>query len=192
MILLGKTVLYFTTTDILSIFPLDFVMSGSATNARNPSKHTRRGNDSGSAAVGGPMALPLGAAPPPLQMQQVTPIKRGIPSPIKAALVLKVNFIESLPIASRLFLTPLAESVLREFACLFYTEEKAKETKSDLSYVLSSVKKLEIILQAMPEVQESQGFNTLRNDLTMDLEKICAMIMQNYVLKVDDMNVEAK
>jgi hypothetical protein len=106
--------------------------------------------------------------------------------------VLKVNFIELLPIASRLLLTPLAESVLREFACLFYAEEKAKETKSDPSYVLSSVNKLEIVLQAMPEVHESQGFKTLRNNLTVDLEKNCAMIMQNYVLKVDDMNVEAK
>ncbi len=43
--------------------------------------------------------------------------------------------------------------------------------KSDPSYVLSSVKKLEIVLQAMPEVQESQGFKTLHNNLTLDLEK---------------------
>jgi hypothetical protein len=76
----------------------------------------------------------------------------GNTSPLKAALVLKVNFIGSVPIASRSFLTPLAESALRKFACLFYAEEKAKETKSDPSYVSSSVKKLEIVLQAMPEV----------------------------------------
>ncbi len=138
-------------------------------------------------AVPPPTAPPLGAAPLPLQMQQVTNT-----SSLKAALVLKVTFIELLPIASRLFLTPLAESALRKFACLFYAEEKAKETKSDPSYILSSVKKLEIILQAMPEVHESQGFKTLRNDLTMDLEKFCAMIMQNYALKVNDMNVKAK
>ncbi len=106
--------------------------------------------------------------------------------------MLKVNFIELLLIASHPFLNPLAEFFFSEFACLFYTEEKAKEMKSDPSYVLSSVKKLEIILQAMPEVQESQGFKTLRNKLIADLEKNCAMIMQNYVLKVDDMIVEAK
>jgi hypothetical protein len=86
--------------------------------------------------------------------------------------VLKVNFIESLPIASHSFLTPVAESSLREFACLFYAEEKAKETKSDPSYVLSSVKKLEIVLQAIPEVQGSQGFKPLCNDQSVDLEKI--------------------
>jgi hypothetical protein len=86
--------------------------------------------------------------------------------------VLKVNFIESLPIASHPFLTPLAESSLREFACLFYAEEKAKETKLHPSYVSSSVKKLEIVLQAIPQVQESQGFKPLCNDLSMDLEKI--------------------
>jgi hypothetical protein len=86
--------------------------------------------------------------------------------------VLKVDFIELLSIASHQFLTPLAKSALRKCACLFYAEEKAKKTKSDPSYISNSVKKLEIILQAMPEVQESQGFKTLRNNLTMDLEKI--------------------
>jgi len=85
--------------------------------------------------------------------------------------VLKVNFIESLPIASHPFLTPLAESSLREFACLFYAEEKAKEKKSDPIYISSSVKKLETILQAMPEVQDCQGFKPLCNNLTVDLEK---------------------
>jgi hypothetical protein len=43
---------YFTMTDILSMFPLNFIMSGLATNARNPSKRTQQGNNSGSAAVG--------------------------------------------------------------------------------------------------------------------------------------------
>ena len=105
---------------------------------------------------------------------------------------MKVTFIESLPNASRPFLTPLAESALREFACLFYAEEKVKETKSSPNYVSSSAKKLGIVLQAMPEVQASQGFKTLRNDLTVDLEKFRAMITQEYVLKANDMNVEAK
>ncbi len=194
MILLGKTVLYFTMTDILSIFPLNFVMSISATNARNPSKCTRQGNDSGSAAVGGSAAngFAVGSGSTTPSNAAGNTNQAGNTSPLKAALVLKVNFIEALPIASRPFLTPLAEFILREFACLFYAGEKAKESKSDPSYVSSSVKKLEIILQAMPEVQESQGFKTLRNNLTVDLEIICAMVMQNYVLKVNDMNVKAK
>jgi hypothetical protein len=187
-------VLYFTTTDILSISPLNFVMSGSATKARNPSKRTQRGNDSSSAAVGGSaangFAVGGGSAAPSNAAGNTN--QAGNTSPLKAALVLKVNFIELLPIASRPFPTPLAKSILREFACLFYAEEKAKETKSDPSYVLSSVKKVEIVLQAMPELQESQGFKTLRKNLAMDLEKNSAMIMQNYVLKVDTMNVKAK
>jgi hypothetical protein len=57
--------------------------------------------------------------------------KEGSTSPLSAALVLKANFIESLPNASCPFLTPLAESALRKFASHFYAEEKAKETKSD-------------------------------------------------------------
>jgi hypothetical protein len=57
-----------------------------------------------------------------------------------------MNFIELLPIASHPFLTPLAKSSLQKFACLFYSEEKAKETKSDPSYILKSVKKVEIVL----------------------------------------------
>ena len=113
-------------------------------------------------------------------------------SPLKAALVLKVTFIESLPIASRPFLTPLAESALREFAAFFYADEKAKETKSDPSYVPSSAKKLGIVLQAMPEVQESQGFKTLRNGLTADLEKFRIFITKEYIIKANDLNVAAK
>jgi hypothetical protein len=60
--------------------------------------------------------------------------------------VLKVNFIEPLPIASHPFLTPLAKSTLSKFATFFYAEEKAKETKSGLTYSPSSVKKLGIVL----------------------------------------------
>ncbi len=112
--------------------------------------------------------------------------------PLSAALALKVIFIKSLPIASQPFLTPLAESVLRDFACHFYAEEKAKETKSDPNYVLSSAKKLGIFLQAMPEVQESQGFKTLHSNLTANLEKVRAMITTEYVLKANNLNVEAK
>ncbi len=66
--------------------------------------------------------------------------------PLKAALVLKVAFIELLPIASCPFLTPIAESALRKFATFFYADEKAKETNSNPSYVSSSAKKLGIVL----------------------------------------------
>jgi hypothetical protein len=129
VILLGKTVLYFTTTDILSLFPLNFVMSGFTNNARNPSKRTRQGNDSGSTAVSGGatngFAVGGGSAAPSNAAGYTN--QAGNTSPLTAALVLKVNFIELLPIASRPFLTPLAESILRKFACLFYTEEMAKE-----------------------------------------------------------------
>jgi hypothetical protein len=113
-------------------------------------------------------------------------------SPLKAALVLKVAFIELLPITSRPFLTPLAESNLCKFATFFYADEKAKETKSDPSYVPSSAKKLGIVLQARPEVQESQGFKALCNKLTADLEKFQSMITKEYILKVSDMSVNAK
>jgi hypothetical protein len=113
-------------------------------------------------------------------------------SPLSAALVLKVNFIESLPLASHPFLTSLTESALRKFACHFYAEKKAKEAKSDPNYVSNSAKKLRIVLQAMPEVQESQGFKALRNDLAAELEKFRLMITQEYVLKANNLNVDAK
>jgi hypothetical protein len=44
----------------------------------------------------------------------------------------------------------------------------------------------------MLEVQESQGFKALRNKLIADLEKFWSMITKEYVLKVSDMNVNAK
>ena len=106
--------------------------------------------------------------------------------------MLMATSLTSLPNASRPFLTPLAESVLREFAALFYAEEKANETKSDPNYVSSSAKTLIIVLQAMPEVQESQGFKTLRGDLTAELENFRVKITKDYVLKANDLNVEAK
>ena len=169
-------------------------MSGSATVRASPSKRSRRSNDSGSTAVGGSAAngsaVGGGFAATPDAAGNTKKVETV--SPLSAALVLKASFIESLPNASRPFLTPLAESALREFACFFYAEEKVKETKSSPNYVSSSAKKLGIVLQAMPEVQASQGFKTLRNELTVELEKFRAMITQEYVLKANDMNVEAK
>jgi hypothetical protein len=76
----------------------------------------------GSAIGGGSAASPNAAG---------NTSQAGIISPLNAALVLKVTFIELLHIASCLFLSPLAESVLCQFAYLFYAEEKARETKSD-------------------------------------------------------------
>ncbi len=108
------------------------------------------GSATNGSAVGGSSAAPPNAAENTYQAGSI--------SPLKAALVLKVTFIEFLPIASCLFRTPLAESILRKFACLFYAEEKAREMKSNPNYVLSFTKKLKIVLQAMPEVQESQVF----------------------------------
>jgi hypothetical protein len=112
-------------------------MSDSVT-TRSPSKCTQRSNDSSSAAViGGSAAngstVGGGSAASPDAAGNI--IQDRILFPLKAALMLKATLIESLPIASRPFLTPLAESVLREFACLFYAEEKANETKSDPNYV---------------------------------------------------------
>jgi hypothetical protein len=163
-------------------------MADSATK-RSPSKCTRRNNDSGSAAVIGSSAASGSAAS---HDAAGNIIQDRIISPLKAALMVKATLIESLPIASRPFLTPLAKSVLREFACLLYAEEKANETKSNPNYVSSSAKKLNIVLQAMPEVQEHQGFKTLRSDLAADLELFRAQITKEYILKANDMNVEAK
>ncbi len=44
----------------------------------------------------------------------------------------------------------------------------------------------------MPEVEESQGLKALHNVLTVELEKFRAMITQEYVLKANDLNVNAK
>ena len=154
------------------------------TDRANPSKHSRRANDNGFAAVGGFAANSstvggdLAATPNAAGNTK----KEGSISPLSAALALKANFIESLPNASHPFLTPLAESALHEFASHLYAEEKAKETKSDPNYIPSSAKKLGITLRAMPEVQESQGFKALRNNLTPDLEKFHAMITKEYIL----------
>jgi hypothetical protein len=106
-------------------------MSGSATVQASPPKRSRRSNDSGSAAISSSAATPDAAG----NTKKVVTI-----SPLSAALVLKVTFIKSLPNASRPFLTLLAESALHEFACLFYAEEKVKETKSNPNYVSSSAK----------------------------------------------------
>jgi hypothetical protein len=151
----------------------------------NPSKHSRRvPEEDGSCAPAGGSAARANTAGNTTSVLSI--------SSLKAALVLKVTFIELLPIASCPFLTPLAKSALREFAAFSYADKKAKETKSGPSYVPSSAKKLGIVLQAMPEVQESQGFKTLRNKLSADLEKFQSMITKKYILKVSNLNVAAK
>jgi hypothetical protein len=105
-------------------------MPGSATIQENPSKHNQRSKDSGFAAVGGSTANGSavdGSFATTLNAAGNTKKAEAI-SPLAAALVLKVNFIELLPFVSRRFLTPLAESTLCKFACHFYAEEKVKET----------------------------------------------------------------
>jgi hypothetical protein len=71
-------------------------------------------------------------------------------------------------------------------------KRKGKRDKVWSVLRLKLCKKPWIVLQAMPEVKESQGFKTLCNNLTADLEKMYAMILQDYVLKANDMNIEAK
>ena len=71
----------------------------------NPSKCSQWANDNGFAAVGGGFAATPDAAG--------NTKKEGSTSPLSEALVLKANFIDLLSNASRLFLTPLAESALR-------------------------------------------------------------------------------
>ncbi len=111
------------------MFPLNFIMYESATNARNPSKRTQQGNNSGSAAVGGSatngFVVAGGSAAPSNAAGNTN--QAGNTSPFKAALVLKVNFIESLPIVSHPFLTPLAKSALCKFATFFYAEKKQRK-----------------------------------------------------------------
>jgi hypothetical protein len=169
-------------------------MSGSTTVQASPSKGNWRSNDSGFAAVGGSAAnssaVDGGFTTTPNAAGNTKKVETI--SSLSAALVLKVSFIDLLPFVSCLFLTPLAESALCKFACHFYAEEKAKETKSNPNYVSNSAKKLGIVLQAMPEVQESQGFKALRNDLAAELEKFRVMIMQEYILKANNLNVNAK
>ncbi len=158
--------------------------------SNNPTKHTQRApkEDSSFAAIGG-YAARGGSAARADTAGNTTSVASILP--LKAALVLKAILIESLSIASRPFLTPLAKSALRKFATFFFAEEKARGKKSDPTYLPSSVKKLVIILQAMLEVQESQGFKTLHNKLTVDLEKFHNMITKEYVLKVSNSNVAA-
>jgi hypothetical protein len=169
-------------------------MSGSTTVQESSSKCNWRSNDSSFAAVGDSAAngsaVDGGFAATPDAAENTK--KMETISQLSVALVLKVNFIKLLPIASCPFLTPLAESALCGFASHFYGEEKAKEMKCDPKYISSSATKLGTILQAMPEVQESQGFKALRNDLTTELEKFGAMITQEYDLRANDLNVDAK
>ena len=90
------------------------------------------------------------------------------------------------------FLQPLATLVLSKLATAFYANKKHNKTKSDQNYISKSVKALGFPLQGLPEVEQSKGFKALRNDFTIDLEKFCKSIIQNYIFKVNNLNVEAK
>jgi hypothetical protein len=137
---------------------------------------------SAAAASGGCAANPTGS----------TKQAGSTTSPLAAALVLKDKYIKSLYQMSQPFLTPLATSVLSKFATAYYADKKHKETKSDQNYISKAVKVLGFPLQGLPEVEQSKGFKALRNDFTIDLEKFRKSIMQNYIFKVKDLNVEAK
>jgi hypothetical protein len=113
-------------------------------------------------------------------------------SPLAAALVLKDKFIKLLHQMLQPFLTPLATSVLSKFATAYYANKKHKETKLDQKYVSKAAKALGFPLQGLPEVEQKEGFKALRNDFTIDLEKFRKSIMQDYIFKVNDLNVKAK
>ncbi len=134
-----------TQTDLQSISPHHKIMSGPATVQANPSKRICQNNDSSFAAVIGGSATNGSAVgggyAAACDASSGNAKKAAMTLPLSATLALKVTFIESLPIASQPFLTPLAEFVLRKFACHFYAEEKARETKSNPNYVSSSAKK---------------------------------------------------
>ena len=100
-------------------------------------------------------------------------------SPLKAALVSYKAGLAPLPEASTPFLTPIAEKCLKEFAAFFYAKDKAKGTKSNLNHVAISARKLNVVLEAEPSVQESHAFTALLDELTADLEIFCMHITQN-------------
>ena len=112
-------------------------------------------------------------------------------SPLKAALVLQKVVLASLPEASTLFLIPIAENFLEDFATFFYAKDKAKGKKSNPNHVASSARKLNIVLTAEASVQASQAFAVLCDKPTADLEEFCTHITQNYVLVAADMTVNA-
>jgi hypothetical protein len=64
--------------------------------------------------------------------------------------------------------------------------------KLDQNYVSKAIKTLGFPLQRLPEVEQSKGFKAQCNDFTIDLEKFHKSIMQNYIFKVNDLNIEAK
>jgi hypothetical protein len=66
------------------------------------------------------------------------------------------------------------------------------ETKSTLNYVASFAKKLSVVLQISSDVQESQAFKTLCDDLTLRLEEFHVEITQDYVIKAANITVAAK
>jgi hypothetical protein len=66
------------------------------------------------------------------------------------------------------------------------------ETKSTLNYVASFAKKLSVVLQISSDVQESQAFKTLRDDLTARMEEIRVEISTEYILKAVEITLSAK
>jgi hypothetical protein len=112
-------------------------------------------------------------------------------SPLKAALVLQKVGLALLPDAPTPFLIPIAEKYLKDFSTFFYAKDKAKGTKSDLNHVVSSARKLNIVLTAEASVQMSQAFRALCDKLTADLEEFCTHITQKYVLVAADMTINA-
>ena len=87
---------------------------------------------------------------------------------------------------------PDSKKTLHEFTIYLYAKEKANETKSNLNYVASSTRKLNIVLLTESNEQESQAFKTLRDELTARLEKFRIEITQDFVIKAADITVDAK
>jgi len=66
------------------------------------------------------------------------------------------------------------------------------ETKSTENYVASSARKLNIELTSDTEVQKSQAFTTLRDELSARLEEIRVKILTNFIAKAAELTLSAK
>jgi len=161
-------------------------MSESAT-AHNDAKRSRTNDDDtngGFTAIGGSTTNTANAG----TSNKVLTTK----SPLQAALESQKLGFESLPVVSLPYLKPTMQKCLREYAILYYAQEKTKGMKSTVDYVSPAARKMNIVLTNDSDVLESEAFTTLRSNLTARLEAFCVEVTRDIILPSNELTVQSK
>ena len=108
-------------------------------------------------------------------------------SPMQAMLMYLKGRLQKLHPILQSHLQPQLELAYRQWSAYFHKDAKHQELLRTHG-IMTSAKTLNLVLQPLEEVKESEEYNTLNATLLAELEVDRRKYSDNYSMKLDDMN----